>query len=71
MFNFGKTPQGELDIRVDGKDVGVLYRAISAASLPERGTLHDLKVYLEENFSEEIKESTARGPMKLKEMMHM
>jgi hypothetical protein len=55
MFHFGKTPEGELHITVDGKDVGVLYRAVSAASLPERGTLHNLKVYLEENFKDEIK----------------
>lgn len=54
MFHFGRTPEGELDIRVDGKDVGVLYRAVSSASLPERGTLHDLKVYLEENFKDEL-----------------
>ena len=58
MFHFGKTPEGELDIRVDGKDVGVLYRAVSAANLPERGRLHGLKTYLEENFSDEIKSRT-------------
>jgi hypothetical protein len=55
MFHFGKTPEGELDIRVDGKEVGVLYRAIATANLPERGTLHNLKTYLEENFKDEIK----------------
>lgn len=55
MFHFGKTPEGELDIRVGGNDLGVLYRAVSAASLPDRGTLHDLKTYLEENFPDEIK----------------
>lgn len=58
MFHFGKTPEGELDIRVDGKDVGVLYRAVSAANLPERGRLHNLKTYLEENFADEIKSRT-------------
>lgn len=55
MFHFGKTPEGELDIRVGGNDLGVLYRAVSAASLPDRGPLHDLKTYLEENFPDEIK----------------
>lgn len=54
MFNFGKTPQGELDIRVDGKDIGVLYRAVGSASLPDRGPLHELKKYIEENFKDEL-----------------
>lgn len=63
MFHFGKTPEGELHITVDGKDVGVLYRAVSAASLPERGRLHDLKVYLEENFEDEIKSRPTIEPI--------
>ena len=65
MFHFGKTPEGELDIMADGKDVGVLYRAIAAADLPERGTLHKLKTYLEENFSDEIKERPAMDSLNI------
>jgi hypothetical protein len=54
MFHYGKTPEGELDIRVDGNDIGVLYRAVGSASLPDRGPLHELKNYIEENFQEDL-----------------
>ncbi len=54
MLHFGKTPEGELNLIVDGKDVGVLYRAVCAAKLPERGMLYGLKKYIEENFEGEI-----------------
>jgi len=65
MLHYGKTPEGELDIRADGKDVGVLYRAISAADLPERGTLHKLKTYLEDNFEDDIKERPAMDSLNI------
>ncbi len=55
MLHFGKTPQGELEINATGEDVGILYRAVCAAHLTERGTLHALKTYVEENFTAELK----------------
>ena len=55
MLHFGKTPDGELEIRATGDEVGVLYRAIAAAHLPERGTLHGLKTHLETEFRDNIK----------------
>lgn len=55
MLHFGKTPQGELEMRLSDEEVGVLYRAIATAHLPERGTLHGLKTYLETEFRDNIK----------------
>lgn len=55
MLHFGKTPDGELEIRATGDEVGTLYRAIAAAHLPERGTLYGLKSYMETEFRDHIK----------------
>jgi hypothetical protein len=54
MIHFGRNPQGELEIKATGSDVGLLYRAISAAYLPERGEIYALKAYLEDNFKDEL-----------------
>jgi hypothetical protein len=54
MIHYGKNPQGELEIKATGRDIGVLYRAISAAHLPERGEIYAMKTYLEENFKGEL-----------------
>lgn len=54
MIHYGKNPQGELEIKATGRDIGVLYRAISSAHLPERGEIYAIKTYLEENFKGEL-----------------
>lgn len=54
MIHYGRNPQGELEIKVTGRDIGVLYRAISAAHLPERGEIYAIKTYLEDNFKAEL-----------------
>ena len=54
MIHYGKNPKGELEIKATGRDIGVLYRAISAAHLPERGEIYAMKTYLEENFKGEL-----------------
>ena len=54
MIHYGRNPQGELEIKATGRDIGVLYRAISAAHLPERGEIYAMKTYLEENFKGEL-----------------
>lgn len=54
MIHFGKNPQGELEIKATGEEVGVLYRAVCAAHLPERGPLYGLKTCIEENFKDSI-----------------
>lgn len=53
MLHYGKNPQGELEIRATAKDIGVIYRAMCNASLPDRGSIHALRAYIEKNFSTE------------------
>lgn len=54
MFHYGKTPEGELEIRLSGYNVAVAYRVLQAAGLIERRDVHELKTYIEENFKDEI-----------------
>lgn len=60
MIHYGKNPDGELEIRAGGSDIGVIYRAIAAAHLPERGALYALKTAIERDFREEISKSTIK-----------
>jgi adenylate cyclase len=53
MLHYGKNPQEELEIRATAKDIGVLYRSLCNASLPDRGSVYALRTYIEENFSED------------------
>lgn len=55
MIHFGKTLQGELELRMSGEDVETLYRAISGGGLQERRDMYDIKTYIEKEFSDEIK----------------
>lgn len=56
MIHFGKTPQGELEIRAAGADIGVIYRAICSSALLERCYLYPMKEMIEREFVEEIKQ---------------
>lgn len=60
MIHYGLTPKGELEINATGRDIGVLYRAICTAHLPERGTLYDLKTYIEEHCKAELQTTNDR-----------
>lgn len=53
MLHYGKNPQGELEIRATAKDIGVLYRVLCGAGLPDRGSVYALRTYIEENFTDE------------------
>jgi len=53
MLHFGKNPQGELEIRATANDIGVIYRAIKGTSLPDRGSVYELRTYIEQHFTEE------------------
>ena len=53
MLHYGKNPQGDLEIRATAKDIGVIYRALCNAGLPDRGSVFALRTYIEENFSHE------------------
>ena len=54
MLHYGKSPQGELEIRATAKDIGVIYRSLCNANLPDRGSVYALRTYIEENFSDEL-----------------
>lgn len=53
MLHFGKNPQGELEIRATVKDIGVIYRVLCSAGLPDRSSVYSLRTYIEENFTDE------------------
>ncbi len=59
MIHYGKNPKGELEIKVTGCDIGVLYRAICTAHLPERGEIYAMKTYIEEHCKAELQ--TTKG----------
>lgn len=54
MIHYGKTPDGELDLRVSADDVGEVYGLLESAGLLQRRTFNGLKVYLNEYFSDEL-----------------
>ena len=54
MIHYGKTPDGELNMRVSADDVGEVYGLLESAGLLQRRTFNGLKVYLCENFSDEL-----------------
>lgn len=54
MIHYGKTPDGELNMRVSADDVGEVYGLLESAGLLQRRTFNGLKVYLNEYFSDEL-----------------
>lgn len=54
MLHFGRNPQGDLELRATDEHIGVLYRALCNAHLPDRGSVYALRTYIEENFSDEL-----------------
>lgn len=68
MIHYGKTPDGELNMRVSADDVGEFYVLLESAGLLQRRTFNGLKVYLCEKFSDELeayrRRMTAQRPAK-------
>ena len=54
MFQYGKTPSGDLEISIGGDDIRMFYRAINSAGLQERRDMYGLKTYIEKHFKEEL-----------------
>lgn len=50
MIHFGKTPDGELEIRLTGSHVQALSRMINSAPLQERRDFYALRHYIETEF---------------------
>ncbi len=51
MIHYGKTPDGELLIRVSPDDVNEIYAIINQATLLQRRTFYRLKAYIEDNYA--------------------
>jgi len=60
MFHYGKTPSGDLDIRVSAEDVGEVYEVLQTAGLLQRRTFNGLKDYLTKNFADELEQYRRR-----------
>ena len=54
MLHYGRTPQGELELRATGHDIAALYRMLLAAPLQERRTFYGLKAMIEEQFRDAL-----------------
>ena len=50
MIHFGKTPDGELEVRLTDEHIAALSRMINAAQLQERRDFHALRKYIESEF---------------------
>lgn len=54
MLNYEKTPQGNLQISVGGKDLRMFYRVMIGTGLLERRDMYEMKTFIEENFRQEL-----------------
>ena len=54
MFHYEKTPQGNLQISVGGKDLRMFYRVMIGTGLLERRDMYEMKTFIEENFRQEL-----------------
>jgi len=55
MVHYGKEPSGELLIRLSPDEVSEAYQVLMTAGLLQRRTFYGLKQYIEENYSEQIR----------------
>jgi hypothetical protein len=56
MMHFGKTPEGEFELRIPADDMPDFYRAISDGTLVERRNMYHLKTFMETEFKDFIKD---------------
>ena len=60
MIHYGKTPDGDLEIRVSAEDVGEVYGLLESAGLLQRRTFNGLKEYMRQEFAGELEEYRRR-----------
>lgn len=54
MIHYGKTIQGDLEIRTSAEDVGEVYSVLESAGLLQRRVFSGLKRYINEQFADEL-----------------
>jgi len=60
MIHYGKTPAGDLEIKVSSDDVGEVYDALESAGLLQRRTFNSLKDYIGKEFAAEMEQFRLR-----------
>ena len=60
MIHFGKTPSGDLEIRVSADNVGEVHDMLYSSGLLPRRVLGDLQQYIEKEFAEELERHRRR-----------
>lgn len=61
MIHYGKTPQGELQLMLTGRDVACLLAMIKGAGLEERRAFHGVRSLIEREFAAETREKPSDG----------
>lgn len=54
MIHYGKTPQGDMEIKVSADEVGEIYAALCQAGLLQRRTFDGMKRYIESEFKSKL-----------------
>ena len=60
MIHYGKTPDGDLDLRVSADDVGEIFGLLDSTGLLQRRTFDDLKTYIRKEFAGELEQYRRR-----------
>ena len=60
MIHYGKTPDGDLDLRVSADDVGEVYGLLESAGLLQRRTFNGLREYIRKEFADELEQYRRR-----------
>ena len=68
MIHYGKTPQGDLELRVSADEVGEVLALFTSAGLLQRRTFDGMKQYIACQFADELarhrRRMTAQTPHK-------
>ena len=54
MIHYGKTPQGDLEIKVSADNVGEVHNMLYSSGLLPRRVLDGLQKYIEDNFADDL-----------------
>ena len=54
MIHYGKTPSGDLEIKVSADNVGEVHNMLYSSGLLQRRTFHGLKAYIDEHFKADM-----------------
>ena len=54
MIHYGKTPSGDLEIKVSADNVGEVHNMLYSSGLLPRRVLDGLQKYIEDNFADDL-----------------